>query len=139
MFDCESYFYADDLKIFSTIINVADCVQLQHNINKLLHWCDNKQLIFQSIVMSYHSLRNPIDYTYKIKDVKLIRCFRKKDPGITFDSKLSFNQHVTQITSSLLNTMGFIMISTKSFNKTSAIILLYSAFVHSKHEYWPIV
>lgn len=36
--------FADDVKIFTKINNVRDCVRLQQDLISLNHWCENNKL-----------------------------------------------------------------------------------------------
>ena len=37
--DCNSYLYADDLKIYSTVTSMRDNVNLQTNLDQVANWC----------------------------------------------------------------------------------------------------
>jgi hypothetical protein len=41
---CEVLLYADDIKIFTKINSLIDCVRFQINLDKIMSWCESKSL-----------------------------------------------------------------------------------------------
>lgn len=57
------------------------------------------------------------------------------DLGITFDSKLCFNEHIDNITNKVFTNLGFIIRSCTHFNNLNAFRNIYFEFVRSQWEY----
>lgn len=69
----------------------------------------------------------------------LERVIHFKDLGVVFDSELSFDRHIADITKRAYNMLGFIVRNSGSFNNLSTIKSLYFAYVRSILEYSSIV
>lgn len=65
----------------------------------------------------------------------LERVSLKKDLGITFDDKLSFNEHVEDIIRKSYRTLGFIFRCGRYFSHRRSLHLLYSSLIRSRLEY----
>lgn len=78
---------------------------------------------------------NPIDCHYTIKNVVIEKKSLKKDLGVTFDSKYSYNPHITEITKKSYQMIGFIFRSTQQFKHPASLIKLYNTYVRSRLEY----
>lgn len=134
----QSLLYADDMKIFSKINSIEDCIELQENINILSRWCDLNKLtlnVGKCKVLSFSRKRHPIMFDYNIQLTTLEKPDSIKDLGIVFDTKLSFSLHYEYITTSALKSLGFILRSCKDFNNLECLKVLYYAYVRSRLEY----
>lgn len=90
---------ADDLKISRKIESVQDCVILQDDIKALLSWCTDNKIRLNAAKCSILTTTfkpSKIIYDYVIDDVNLTRVATKKDLGVIFDEKLSFNDKVAR-------------------------------------------
>jgi hypothetical protein len=61
--------FADDLKIYHTIINVDDCKLLQHDINSVHNWClvtGMKITLGKITIRSFSHKTNTIYFNYKL-------------------------------------------------------------------------
>lgn len=85
--------------------------------------------------MSITHSREKICFPYSIGDVQLDRVSVKKDLGVTIDDKLSFNQHVDDITRKAYKLLGFVFRCGKYFSCQSSMRILYSSLVRSRLEY----
>lgn len=140
--DCGKLLFADDLKIFSKISEPSDCAYLQRQLQNLQEWCENNRLalnIDKCSTMSFTRKASTIQYRYHINRAELGQCENIRDLGVTFDSRLTFTNHIRNITSSSLKTLGFIIRNTRSFSSIDAIMLLYFSYVRSKLEYCSLV
>jgi hypothetical protein len=61
------------------------------------------------------------------------------DLGITFDTRLTFSNHINVIVSGALRSLGFIIRCTKNFSDIRSLKMLYFAFVPSRLEYGCII
>ena len=135
----ESLLFADDSKMFKAIKNIADCLNLQLDLDRIYNWTIKWKLDLHldkcyTICFS-NKTRNKIVYTYKfgahvIENVNVI-----KDLGVYFTSNLSFKHHIEFIVSKAFKMLGFVYRSTKSFKDNSVLLTLYKSLVRSRLEY----
>ena len=94
--------YADDVKLYTTIRSNVDCINFQHNLNKLYEWTLlwQLQISFSKCYIihigRYHSLNNVVKY--KLGDVALKTVDIVSDLGVNVDCKLNFCEHIANIT-----------------------------------------
>lgn len=74
-------------------------------------------------------------FQYTIENEILKRVSTKKDLGIIMDDKLSFDQHVDDITRKSYRMLGFIFRCGRYFSCQSSMRLLYSSLVRNRLEY----
>lgn len=140
--DCEKVLFADDLKIYHAIENVEDCIFIQNQLQKIEVWCEenNLQLNIQKCKSLTFTLKKQYtEFTYQLKSTDLSRCESIKDLGIVFDSKMSFNEHIKQSTTSALKMLGFIIRNCRNFHDPTALKTLYFSYVRSKLEYGSLI
>lgn len=140
--NCEVLIYADDVKIFNTIDNTVDCINLQRDIDVLNTWCLNNNLglnISKCCIMTYSRKQTNITFNYTVTGSILDRKTVIKDLGIFFDSTLTFNYHIHNLKLTSLKNLGFIIRNSKDFRKIKTLTLLYYSFVRSKLEYCSII
>ena len=134
--------YADDLKIFSKIDSLDDCLVLQHNLDKINDWCVTNKLHLNANkcnVMSFTRKVQKITFDYELDNAILVRPEFIKDLGVTFDSKLIFNEHIQNITKAAYKSLGFVLRNCKEFLNINTFRLLYITYVRSKLEYASLV
>jgi Reverse transcriptase (RNA-dependent DNA polymerase)/Endonuclease-reverse transcriptase len=88
-------FYADDCKVFRPIFNNTDRVTLQNDLNQLLIWSSDWQLPFnvkKCCVLNVGS--HSIAHEYFINNLPLNITYNICDLGLTYDSKLCFDEHI---------------------------------------------
>lgn len=140
---CSKLLYADDLKLFSRIGSVLDCEALQEQINVLTCWCLRNKLALNSEkckVLSITRKKESILFNYSLGASAILeRVSHFKDLGVCFDSELSFDYHIADITKRAYKMLGFIIRNSESFNNVNAIKSLYFAYVRSILEYSAVV
>lgn len=130
--------FADDLKLYRSISNTYDCLLLQEDLEKVVEWCRIKNMALNAkkcAIMSTSHSRNKVIFSYVIADEVLERVSLKKDLRITFDDKLSFNEHVEDIIRKSYRTLGFIFRCGRYFSHRRSLHLLYSSLTRSRLEY----
>ena len=135
---CHKLLFADDLKLFASINQPTDCLELQGQVNTLQDWCRSSGLdlnISKCSVMTYTRKRNPIMYNYIISDSTIQRKDHIIDLGVTFDTKLRFNLHVESKVTSAMKMLGFVIRTGKHISSVECLKLLFCAFVRSILEY----
>lgn len=135
---CRKLAYADDLKLYLRINTLTDCLFLQSCLNDLEVWCIENRLGLNAAkcnVVSYSRSRSPFIHNYFIDNIVLNRLDQITDLGITFDTEFNFIPHISNIVSSALKRLGFIIRNTESFTLEDTFKLLFFCFVRSKLEY----
>jgi hypothetical protein len=134
--------YANDMKIFTSIREVGDCVRLQDNIDLISTWCIRNSLqlnIAKCVVMTLSNKKQKIEFDYNIDGAVLERPELVSDLGVLFDNKLSFTGHINSVIKNSWKTYGYIIRNTRDFSNISTLIHLFQSFVRSKLEYASIV
>lgn len=132
--------YADDLKIFSKITTVDDAITLQNDVKTIVNWCHDNKLqinVSKCNVISF-TRRREITFqyfNYNINGNALNRVQLIKDLGVTFDSKLTFENHIKIITNRAYKMLGFIFRSLNHFKQSNTYKILYFTYVRSILEY----
>jgi hypothetical protein len=142
IFSLNVLLFADDVKLYSTIRDISDCMRLQSNVDVLYGWCRSNGLPLnrdKCYILSFSRKTKPLMFDYRIGNASLTRCFTFKDLGVTFDAQFTFNEHVDIIVASSVKTLGFIFRSCKRFRSESCLRALYFTLVRSKLEYCSIV
>lgn len=135
---CQCLMYADDLKIYTAVSSLLDAQELQYDLNHLSNWCLANNLflnISKCCLVTYHRLRNPIIFDYKIKDQGLTRKLEIKDLGIIFDTKISFVTHIDYIIAKAFSMLGFVMRTGEELSDPYALKSVYCSLVRSLLEY----
>lgn len=136
--ESEGFLFADDTKIFKTILSKEDAEVLQSDLGSLEAWSNEWLLRFnpkKCHVLSLGKLENT-RYTmrYRIYDSELEHVFEEKDLGVTIDMQLKFEEHVTAKVRIANAIVGLIR---RSFSFLSCYLFrkLYIAFVRPHLEY----
>lgn len=129
--------FADDSKCFRQISSINDCQTLQQDIDKLHQWSKSNLMTFNASkckVLTITRTRNPIDYVYRMNGIALDKVVSFKDLGVTVDPKLSFKDHLKNITCVTNKVCGVIKRSI-GFNAPMSVKLqLYISLCRSKLE-----
>lgn len=140
LLSAEILLFADDLKLFLKICSLEDAQRLQKDIDTISNWCTINNLklnINKCYIMSFSRRRetNLEYFNYNINGSPLMRINSIRDLGVVFNSKLSFENHVHNITSSAYKTLGFISRSLNKFKQIGTYMTLYNSYVRSILEY----
>ena len=138
----QTLLYADDVKVYSTVKDVFDCLQLQSNLDNIQKWCIENGLALNKDkckVMSFTRSHRSIHFAYNIKGFALEHCETIKDLGVYFVPSLNFNYHCDQLTAKCTKLLGFIKRNSKDFKDIHCLLTLYRAFVLSILDYASIV
>lgn len=130
--------YADDLKFFSPVSSLSDCIYLQNLLNLLSAWCSSNFLSLcpeKFSVMSISHSRTPIIFMYSLDSFSLNRVSIVRDLGVYVDSKLSFNSHINEICGKRMKTLGLIRKITAEFTDPLCVKTLYFCYVRSSLEH----
>ena len=138
--DCTSKLFADDAKAYETTTTIQECEGFQLSINSFTGWSVTWQMTFNATKCKHMRLgRQQLDFAYHMVDKEgnihtLESVSSEKDLGVTFDNKLTFSEHIENVTkkaNAVLATIKrtYTNIDIKSFT------LLYKALVRPHLEY----
>ena len=132
--------FADDTKIYD---DTGKREEIQNDLFKMQEWTQNWNLYFNvaKCKVMHIGKKNP-HYSYFMKiendQQKIESCEEEKDLGITFDSNLSFDKHITNITNKANQMLGVIKRTFTYMNK-GIFTKLYKALVRSHLEYGNVI
>ena len=93
--------FADDAKIFKSISSLADCIELQTDLDSFVEWCTTWKMFLnleKCCAINFKlKIRTNIVYSYCMHDFTLPYVVEVKDLGVYFTPKLSFKRHVSFI------------------------------------------
>jgi ribonuclease P/MRP protein subunit RPP40 len=95
--------FADHLKIYDRANSIEDSMRLQKNLDAVYEWCVTNKLLLnisKCNVMTYAREMNPLYMVYKINGSMLEKPDSIRDLGVSFNSKLSFNDHIDLVAQS---------------------------------------
>ena len=130
--------YADDVKLFKSINTVADCYELQSDINTFYAWCKVNRLtlnIDKCKVMTFTHKNMTISYSYNFDGNDLLSSCLIRDLGVLLDKKLSFANHVDYVINRANSVLGFIKREMREMLDPYCAKTLFIALVRSITEY----
>ena len=141
---CSCKMFADDCKIYNSISSRSDQILLQEDIDCLCKWSDDWLLKFniqKCKFLSYGLER--VDTSYYMKDCsgtihQLSKEDSEKDLGVTFTSKLNFEQHINSTVNKVNRIIGLVK-RKFSFMDKHLFLVLYKALIRSHLDYGNLV
>lgn len=133
---------ADDIKLACIIRSFTDVQRFQIDINRLLHWCHENKLYFNSekcAVITIRRIQSFIEATYMMGDLAIKRVEEFRDLGIPINVKMIFGGHIERITSRARQSMGYIKRISHGQFGVRALKVLYSSCVRSKLEFASVI
>lgn len=130
--------FADDMKVYQKVSDVADAHGLQEDLLRLDEYCLRNKLDLNAMKCSCITFSRKsckMLYNYALKGHQLQRVNEMKDLGVIMDSKLLFNKHIDDMVSKASKALGFIMRSSVDFKSAKTLKILYCTYVRSKLEY----
>ena len=134
----DGFLYADDAKILRQITSRGDAEQLQSDIKTLEEWSRIWMLHFHPVkchVLTMGKFENIMHtHRYEICGQEMEHVFEEKDLGVTFDSEISFDDHITcQVNKA--NSLAGLIRRTFSYLDCKSFKKLYCARVRPYLEY----
>jgi len=131
--------FADNVKMFRTIVTVNDFFQLQHDINLLYDWSRKWQLKFNISKCYLLHLGKPHEFgEYTIDCTVINGCDVVKDLGVQISKQLKFHDRTTAVTKKANRIVAIICKTFQHFDETT-LINLYKTYVRPVIEYGNVV
>ena len=134
----ECKIYADDVKIYRSIVSANDSLLLQIDLNAFYDWCIKNGIILnidKCKVMNFTRKNNTISYSYQLNGNVLNYVDRSLDLGVYLDHRLSFKCHIDYVVGRATSVMGFIFRESREFADPYCIRAIFFALVRSILEY----
>ena len=134
----DTLMFADDTKILRRILSKEDSMELQKDVHELEQWSDKWLLRFNTEKCHVLTVGKTEDimhtHSYKLYDDDLEHVFEETDLGVTIDSELRFEEHISKKVSKANSIAGLIR---RSFAHLDGTLFkrLYTAFVRPHLEY----
>lgn len=135
---CHFLFFADDLKLYSRISSINDCLILQEELNVLSKWCQACGMSLNTdkcYSMYFYRSREHINCTYCINDNKLNSVSSIKNLGIILSHNLNFQDHIECVVKKSLRVLGYVKRHSSQFKDLDSFKLLYCTLIRSILEY----
>ena len=134
----DGFLFADNTKIFRAITSRSDALHLQADIDSLKRWSEKWGMEFnldKCHVLTLGKFENTkYTHRYNLGGNEIEHVFSEKDIGVTIDSELTFDEHISNKVNLANGIVGlvrrsFSYLDTRSFKK------LFCAFVRPHLEY----
>ena len=131
------HLFADDCILYSEVINIEDCNNLQRDVSSICDWESEWQLEFNTVkcfALRMSHKKRILNVIYKMKDTPLDTVPKHKHLGVTITEKLDWSPHCNTILSKANRTLGVLRRHLKGCSK-SAKSTAYKALVRPRLEY----
>ncbi|XP_044745109.1 uncharacterized protein LOC123306973 [Coccinella septempunctata] len=121
--------------------SLSDVGRLRSDLGAVEDWCAANCLainVDKCKFMTISRLERPIMVDYCIGGKNIDRVFVFKDLGVSYDSTLSFREHIQAISASSLRTLGFVIRNARDFN-VETLQHLYISLVRPMLEFLSVV
>ena len=137
--DCMVKIFADDTKAYLPVTKPEQRLQLQENINKLLHWTNEWQIKFNSDKCKVlHLGKNNPRHVYNMGGNVLDATEVEKDLGVYIDEGLTYDHHISETVKKGNKLVG--MITRFLINKDKEIMVpLFKSLARSVLEYGNVI
>ena len=132
--------FADDTKIFGSILNRSDFCQLQDDINSLVKWSEDWQMLFNiGKCKVMHFGRANQSYDYHMSNSKLEVVTEEKDLGVWISQDLKVSHHCLQAYSKASKLLGVLNRTVKCKDTENLLFLQISYKTSSGILYFSMV
>ncbi|XP_055528077.1 uncharacterized protein LOC129720614 [Wyeomyia smithii] len=125
-------------EVYRVISSLVDRAALPQDIDNIVFWSNLNGMEMNAtkcIIISFTRTRTQQHYEYRVNGFNLERVSSIQDLGVTFNSKLCFNEHITATTCKAFALLGFIRRNARDFSDVYALKTLYCSIVRSVLEY----
>ena len=130
----EAFLFADDTKIFKIIRSEEDQGTLQNDLEKVAIWSDTWLLKFNVPKTKHMHFGRGVPINYELKNERIMTVDHEKDVGVTIESDLSFDKHISEKVNKA-NRMFAMIRRSFQFLDSDTFKLLYTALVRSHLDY----
>lgn len=135
--------YADDTKFFGIVNNITEQLHLQHSIDKLKEWSTRNKIELnnnKTFVVSYTTKkRERFNSRYYILNNVISKVESIKDLGVTFDSHLTFNNHIDNLVTKASRITAMSYKFTKEINMPTLNMRLIKTYLLPILEYCSVI
>ena len=124
--------YADDTKVYCNINTTEDCMSMQKTLTNMDTWTQHNNIRFnasKSKVLTVTQKKSPLNFIYKLDNVKLERVSTEKYVGVNITNSLTWNTHIHAIAAKANKLLGLLKRTRSLLNDVSARRSLYLAIV----------
>jgi len=131
--------FADDTKLFSSVMTEDDHKQLQNDLNSLIKWSEDWQLGFnESKCKVIHLGHNNSKRQYQMNAISLSVSSEEKDLGIIIDNELKYHKHIANAVNKASRILGLIK-ATFTTRDEITIPRLFMSMVRPHLEYGNVI
>ena len=131
--------FADDTKLYRSIVVPDDSLLLQRDLDALVHWSDTWQLPFNEAKCKFlHFGRTSQQSAYTMRGSLLEQVQTERDLGVHMDVELKFRKHAATAVSKASQVLAVIRRSFMVLDRTT-LPLLYKTLVRPHLEYCNVV
>ena len=130
--------YADDTKLFSSILSYLDAVNLQQALTNLGSWSLHNNTNFNALkckALLVTRMKNQVRYDYHLCQVDLQRVNEEKDIGVMITSKLTWETQVLMVSTRANKLLGLLHRTCPMLTDVKVRRSLYLALVKSQMSY----
>ena len=130
--------YADDTKLFSSILSYLDAVNLQQALTNLDSWSLHNNINFNALkckALSVTRKKNPVRYDYHLGQADLQRVNGEKDLGVIITSKLTWETQVLMVSARANKLLGLLRRTCPILTDVKVRRSLYLTLVKSQMSY----
>ena len=134
--------FADDSKVYRRIRSVHDCVQLQADLNNLVTWSNKWKLNFnikKCKILSINNTNPFLLHNYTLSNIPLERVTKIKDLGLTFNTNLTWDDHLNTKIAKSDKMLGLIKRTVGYRCPLKTKLLLYNALVKTSLSYGSVI
>ena len=126
--------FADDTKVYNSIVTSADCDALQADLNALAAWSHLWLLEFNADKCVVLRIKAAVSYLYSLNGVYLQEVVDQKDLGITVSNNLTPTRHVQDIVKKAHRKIAMFRRCFSGFDATK-VKILYQSLIRPALEY----
>jgi hypothetical protein len=130
--------FADDTKLYSSIVSREDCVSLQDDLNSLSTWSRTWLLNFNESKCVVLRIKAAISFFYSMNGVYLNEVTDQKDLGVLISNDLKPSKHINTIVKKSYQKLGMFRRCFSGFTQEK-VIILYTSIIRPTLEYASIV
>ena len=126
--------FADDTKLYNSILTMDDCKSLQHDLDALAKWAQKWLLVFNETKCVVLRIRKSFDFIYSLNNIPLQEVQLQRDLGVLISNTLHPRNHIQQAIKTAYQRLGLIKRCFTSFTPSKT-LTLYKSLIRPVLEY----